>query len=284
MRTEDYLQSIRRELPHLVWQQHRLIDTGADFRVLFLDRRYVVRIAREAAYREVLSAEFEFTAFLRGKLDWETPQMFYLASDHSFGIYDFIPGEQLDASKHQPDLAKIARALGGFLKQLHQLEGHGIRGSAYLPQAIDGVSQDWNSGLSDYFSSSERAEIEEQLRWYDQVKRGGGLRSKLLHGDLHPENILWEEANQKLSIIDFSDRDVADPAYDFSELFELGVAFVNLVLETYSGVPFDYDLAKFYYQIRPLIRIGAYREILDKENRELKIVGEVERWRKRKLI
>ena len=57
----------------------------------------------------------------------------------------------------------------------------------------------------------------------------------LVHGDLSGEHILWNAAKQRVSVIDFSDRSIGDPALDFAELHAYGSEFIEHVLERYHG-------------------------------------------------
>lgn len=57
--------------------------------------------------------------------------------------------------------------------------------------------------------------------------------SVLVHNDLSDDHILLHKT--KVSIIDFSDRLIGDPARDFARLWMYGDSFVTQVYELYRG-------------------------------------------------
>ncbi len=61
------------------------------------------------------------------------------------------------------------------------------------------------------------------------------LPSVLLHGDVYSTHLLWNDELEELGIIDFSDMNRGDPAFDFAELFEYGDNFARHVYQYYAG-------------------------------------------------
>ena len=57
----------------------------------------------------------------------------------------------------------------------------------------------------------------------------------LVHGDLAGEHILWDADQRQVNIIDFSDRYIGDPAFDFAGLLANGRHFAQRVVDQYRG-------------------------------------------------
>lgn len=57
----------------------------------------------------------------------------------------------------------------------------------------------------------------------------------LLLGDVYSRHLPWNIAKNQPGIIDFSDMNLGDPAFDFAELYEYGSGFVRLVYQYYTG-------------------------------------------------
>jgi hypothetical protein len=49
------------------------------------------------------------------------------------------------------------------------------------------------------------------------------------------EHLLWDGRERRLGVIDFSDMNLSDVAFDFAELYEYGDDFVKGVYRRYSG-------------------------------------------------
>ena len=74
-------------------------------------------------------------------------------------------------------------------------------------------------------------------------------------------NILWNDKNDSISIIDFSDRFLGDPAHDFARFFEYGDDFVRQIYEVYAG-PKDSNLIErgrlFYKRLSIELMVDSF--------------------------
>jgi aminoglycoside phosphotransferase (APT) family kinase protein len=61
------------------------------------------------------------------------------------------------------------------------------------------------------------------------------LPKVFLHGDIYSTHLLWDSKDKKLGLIDFSDMNIGDPAFDFAELYEYGQEFIEQVYKLYKG-------------------------------------------------
>lgn len=244
---EFLLQCIGREFPELHWNNYRYIDEGWDHEVVILDEKVVFRFPNDAEYLELLQNEIPVLERLLPQLDIAMPQYQYIAPDGRFAGYPMVAGDTLrkDYFDRLPpsDRTSIAAQLAGFLSTLHMLLANGQDFSMVPASEMAEYQKDLHQQTQQYLPATLTPEDFAVVRNVVAETDGLLLRSLpkvFLHGDVYSRHLLWDKPAQKLGVIDFSDMNIGDPAFDFAELYEYGDEFVGQVYSQYAG-PKDDD-------------------------------------------
>lgn len=236
------LDRIRQSFPGLSWKEFKFIDVGWDHEVIQLDNRFIFRFPNSTEYLSLLRDEVELLAYLKDRIRAHTPLYSYVPDDFSFGGYAMLTGKELsleyftDLSEAQQD--KAAKDIADFLSNLHSLDTTNL-GQFNISSKPDfagygNIINEADEYLKPNLSDSEYKTIAKMLNDivpildYPQPAR-------LIHGDIAPKHLIWDNDKEAVSFIDFSDRAISDPAYDFAELYTYGESFVNEIYVLYQG-------------------------------------------------
>ena len=261
MQSKILLQKIKQEFPKLKWEDYELVTTGWDFDVVILDKKTVFRFPKEKDSVNDLKKEITLLKYLNSRLSVNIPNYCYVASDTTFAGYNYLDGKELTISRykeldlHQKEL--LRKKTADFLSSLHNtpiaiLKKYKTR-VGKPEKFLEWLIRDTEKYVFPKLNKKEIKYINEHF---------GALRNSLndkyspvlVHGDLTEGHILWDNKTKKLSVIDFSDHHIGDPAVDFSALLEFGEKFVDNVYNLYLG-PKDENLlyrARLNYKTLPL--------------------------------
>ncbi len=262
------LNRISKEFPELSWDNFKFLNHGWDHEVITLDDRYAFRFPNSSEYLEIFKNEPDLLKLIASNCVVEVPIYHFVASDGSFGGCTFIKGCELRAdllskvSKKQQE--SIVNQLADFLTTLHTIPKSKLKPYYLIPEKfqddmgklkcrVEKFLQDTLSDKDYNFALSILHEVE--------VVHSTNAPLVLVHDDLQGSNILWNDKNDSISIIDFSDRFLGDPAHDFARFFEYGDDFVRQVYEAYSG-PKDSNLIKrgslFYKRLSVELMVASF--------------------------
>jgi len=251
---------IRRAFPDLRWDTCTFIDAGWDHEVMQLDAAYIFRFPNSPEYLALLKDEIRLLAHITHSIKAPIPQYKYIAKDFSFAGYDMLPGttltvavfDSLPAAKR----AAVIHTIADFLSDLHSVDTSELSQFHVSSKEFGGYS-DVHSLAATYLrpqlSGDEYAAVSTMLADISSIQ-GCPQPTRLTHGDFAPKHLLWD--GDTLSVIDFSDRSISDPAIDFAELYTYGEDFVQQVYALYQGpdkTPHFLDRAKAYMKA-----IGIY--------------------------
>lgn len=256
------LKRIKKEFPGIEWENHTFLNHGWDHEVIILDKKIVFRFPNSSEYANSFKEEVKLLQFLVKKLSVNIPDYKYVAKDHSFAGYDIVPGIELSEKAftqlRQSEKSEIAKQLAGFLAALHSLPSKELAAFEIEPADIPSETKRMRRQAQQYLSGKltkvEYHRVVEILDKLDALPFDEMPRS-LIHNDLSPSHIFWDSGSQRLGVIDFSDRSLGDPAFDFTELLDYGDSFTQEVFSQYDG-PKDSDFlerSKLYWQ-----RVGVY--------------------------
>lgn len=233
--------------PELAGLSYQFNGEGWDHYVLILNNQLVFRFPDDAEYLTLLRDEIRLLQELKPLVAVSIPQYTYIAPDQSFAGYPIVQGETLTAdyfkSLDRTDQSSIAQQLAGLLSTLHTLvaKGHDL---SYVPwstiekdQAM--LKEQVEQYLTSVLSEEELSIVYHILKVTDDLLLQQ-LPKTFNHGDIYHSHLLWDQPLQQLGVIDFSDRVIGDPAFDFAELYEYGEEFVRAVYGNYTG-PKDKD-------------------------------------------
>lgn len=219
--TNVLLHKLETVFPDFQYSTYQHIKTGYDHDILIIDP-YVYRFPKTQFYINQLASEAILTAYLSKETSITLPIYDYIAKDASFARHKYIKGAEVTKDTfrrlNQVKLAEITSSLATFLTRLH-----------IIP----------NSKFDDFGF---------MVNQYD-TPLGKVPNFVPTHSDLDINNMIWDEG-QGLGIIDFGDRSLFDPAFDFGIFNMFGKTFINRVYEQYKG-PKDANFlhrAELYYQ------------------------------------
>ena len=219
--TEVLLDKLKQSFPNLKYDKFKHIKTGYDHDILIIGE-YVYRFPKTAYYVQQLKLEPNLMQYLSEKSNLIFPKYDYIAADFSFGRHRFIKGAEVtkqtfkNLSNYRFDL--ITTNIACFLSTLHTIP-------SFKYTAFGFVRNQYDTALG-------------KVPHYVPT-----------HSDLDLNNMIWDN-EYGLGIIDFGDRSLFDPAYDFCVFNIFGKKFMNQIYEKYEGVKDANFLkrANLYYQ------------------------------------
>ena len=237
-----FLRRIREEFPDLTWTSHRYLTHGWDHAVLILDEALVFRAPRAQPYRDALANEARLLRRLRPRIDVGIPDYVYESTDGSFAGYPLLAGRELDVATFgrlsDTERERIAEQLATFLTAVHETPTSVAREcgvSEQDPQKDhEDLVRDVETLVLPRLAPREIRIVVEFLAEL-AAEPQSMPPTCLVHGDLDGAHILWGAESRQVSIIDFSDRSIGDPALDFDGLMGYGRDFAGRVLERYRG-------------------------------------------------
>jgi len=259
MEAQKYLQKIKKEFPKLTWRNYQYINHGYDHVVIILDRKIIFRFPKSNEYIKILKDEIILLNYLKTKIKTNIPQYYLLAKDCSFAGYHLLPGKELTVNRFKKlksiKKINIANKLAIFLTELHTRKNISLK--KFKIKKEDGPKY-FKTLLEDakkyVFPNLTKPEQESFNMYFANLHKILFIKrpSVLIHNDLSDDHILLNKTN--LSIIDFSDRSIGDPARDFAWLWMYGDSFIKQVYEMYRGKKDKTFLSrsKIYLKIIPL--------------------------------
>lgn len=237
------LDRIRQTFPDITWGKFKFIDVGWDHEVIQLDDKFIFRFPNSIEYVSSLHDEVRLLAFLKDHIQAQIPSYSYVPEDSSFGGYAMLKGKELSldyfANLSQAHQHKVAKDIADFLTDLHSLdtaamEQFNIQSESDFAGYGDIVAEadkyiKPNLSDNDYQTVNKMLTAIIPLLEYPQPAR-------LIHGDIAPKHLIWNDVTERVGFIDFSDRIISDPAYDFAELYTYSESFVDKVYELYKGL------------------------------------------------
>ena len=249
---EQLLARIRQAFPDIAWSRFRYLDEGWDHEVIILDEAWVFRFPNDPAYSELLKGEIAVLGQLQPLISSvRIPAYTYVAPDESFAGYAYVQGSPLTpqylAALSASDRTSIIRKLAAFLSAMHRVELAAPEFQAVpLSDLAETQTEDKQLArqyLQPVLISDEYRHVEDILAEMDTLL-SDPVPAVFLHGDMYSAHLLWDNAEKELSIIDFSDMNRGDPAFDFAELYDYGPEFVEGLYAHYDGPKDDTFLGR----------------------------------------
>jgi len=264
---KQFEDQVRKEFPAIEWVSSELIESGWDHYILILDRRLVFRKPKDERYTEVFRNELKFMKYIKGFTSTVIPDYKYIASDGSFAGYPIITGKSLDCSvigsmtEEQKD--SVAKQIADFLTDIHKVPisakaEFDIRDSDYIGD-FNELERKAEEMLFSKLSPDEVSKIRSFFGEYRNMLQNVEYNT-FLHNDLGGEHILRDEIEGKIGVIDFSDREFGDPAFDFTGMIEFGTDFTEKVINYYTGKKdggFLYRAQMYFKRIPVMLMIDS---------------------------
>ena len=240
-----YLELIKDHFPDFSFHSARLIDSSFANVVVVLDDAWVFRFPRNKWRRAAFSRELWVLAHLRGQTALKLPDYSHVASQDRFGGYRMLKGTELSPSLFQtqdPSIQKSAVArFADFLGTLHGLTPQLAKGGVGLPrtEANSQYGVRYHQEQRKYLIHKlDRTLIEQLDVFFERYAQSERHPERVIHGDLTDNHLLFDPENGTLSIIDFGNVALGDPAQDFA------------LLSTFPGWVLPYALDRYRFQAK----------------------------------
>lgn len=233
--------------PQLDLQSIELLGEGIGSRALLVNGDLIFRFPKYQRVAEALNVEMALLPKLRQHVELSIPNFEYIgqqsANRFPFVGYRKIRGVTLEdglmTSFDGSVQRKLMRQLLEFARQVHAFpldtaKQCGVRTGdfkAFFADELERLRKDayrfLDQEVIDYVEQLHRAHLSDE--------RNFGYAPALLHADLGPEHIFYDDIRQALvGVIDFGNLVIGDPDYEFRFLYrDYGMAFAQEIPHHY---------------------------------------------------
>ncbi len=215
---------LQEQLPELSGQQVRPShSSGSSNWVFRVGDGHAVRLPRSDAYAAALLTEARWLPRLSPLLDTPVPAVKFLAAPSAlfprpWTLVTWLTGEtpdELDPARQ----TRLARSLGRFMRNLHDLDTFGLepgarrwgyRAGEPVNDTIDAWAQEAAQELSDLFDPEQVREAWRRLR----AVPAATAPPCWVHTDLAAENLLAAAGGQLVGVLDFGGLAIGDRSVD----------------------------------------------------------------------
>lgn len=272
MLKEEMIKLARHSFPDLKIKEIQFKNNGWDNDILIINKQIVFRFPKNNKLLVQINDEIKILQQLALKKPLlQVPRYSAVYEKNIFRAvtYSFLMGESLDESlltnlSSNPDNAML---IGDFLTKLHSInlsvfkgtKLHTIHKLSYWEMLYSSVK----NKVFPLLNRDQQNEINEVFVTF--LKRCSTLTYKkvLIHGDLSASNMVFDKNNNRISgVIDFTDAQIGDPAFDFAGLYwNFGPKFMKKVLSFYaSNESKDYIFKRVstFYGLQPVFHELLY--------------------------
>jgi aminoglycoside 2''-phosphotransferase len=254
----DIRSRIQALMPGLAIEHIEANQEGLVNEVFIVNRQYVFRFARTLQAVTILDLEMKILDLVRSQLMIEVPTPIQRRPDAI--VYPLLPGQPLTRPTlhhlDEPRRLAIAAQLGSFLSTLHTTPLSDL--DWQLPATLAPVTRDrWLDIRQRTQGKIYPLLLPHQRQWAENLFDSAlhdpdffDYQPALIHGDLAPYHILYDDQRQGISgIIDFGVAGLGDTALDLGSLLSTyGESFVAQMAQTYPNLEVLLPRARFYAQ------------------------------------
>lgn len=240
--TADLVRALlRQQHPDLADHDVTLLANGWDNVIFRLGPTLTARLPRREQAAQLVVHEATWLAGRAARLPIPIPEPVRTGrptADYPWhwNICPWMPGEPA-ADRPLADPRREAQRLGEFLAALHEEVPGGGPPNPYRGHPVAELRRRVQANLERLGAAIDTDPIRRRWETLADVAEWQGPPI-LLHGDLHPANILVEDGAIS-AVIDFGDITAADPACDFAVAWMLFDADARATLRAASGRPDD---------------------------------------------
>lgn len=210
------------QFPELSDLSLKFLDSGWDNENYRLGNDYVVRIPRRTVGASLLLNEIKWLPKLQEELPIAIPSPIRIGQPGpnypwNWSITTWFEGNT--ANIHSPANDQ-AEKLAEFLKILHRQDPTGAPENPSRGVLLKERARDVEARMSNLRPRTDLITKEVEDLWHEALLTTYPSESGLIHGDLHPRNIIVEEG-QILAVIDWGDITSGDAATDLACLWML---------------------------------------------------------------
>lgn len=246
MREKEMLAYVKRYFPHLVIKEVKANNSGWDNDLIIINNKLVFRFPKSEEVAAKVKTEGEILTAVRARNPLLLiPEYEYMDEDDRVkGVkYPVIEGNSL--SEYPANIITChfenARLLGDFLTKLHSIEVAQVNRtkltSLHSHSYWESFYKKVERQVFPFFKNKQQEQIahlfERFLESYEDIP----AKKVIIHGDLTTSNIIYNKQKGRISgIIDFTDAQIGDPAFDFAGIYwAYGPDFTKNVLSCYQS-------------------------------------------------
>src|SRR5262249_44872267 len=248
MTQAEVTKAIARCCPQWKIDSIRFLDEGDCFWAFVVNDGWVFRIGKQEAERPSLRREACLLPQLAKHLTLAIPSPQFASLDDNAELYyiayPLLPGPALTQERYLRldafSRTRCAEQVAGFLTEFHTLDvtlarACGVPVCDYAKQYTN-LRIQARAELYPLLAEPERRFIERVIDSYLESGAASAFHPALLHGDLSPDHVLFNEQEKTVSgIIDFGDMMIGDPAWDLVFIYEdYGLDFLSRLLTVYG--------------------------------------------------
>ena len=227
LNSEKIISQISQAFPDLTWSEVQLRDHGYDHFAVIFDDSLVFRLPKTEVEFGYFDDEIALLKLLHNRTSARTPEITHVSADRKIVGCWFFVGDELsaDAIKElgNEKRATVIRHIATFLSELHRVDPIELGDIPSSRRSKDGelawLSTGYRRYLCHRLTHIERKAIEEYFAEMESCM-SSTKACVLLHADLGLDHILLDKTDTTISVIDFSDWTLGDPAFDFCGLFD----------------------------------------------------------------
>ncbi|MFT8392160.1 MAG: aminoglycoside phosphotransferase family protein [Sporolactobacillus sp.] len=245
MLENEMLQLAKRHWPDIIFKTIQFNNDGWDNTVLIINNAIVFRFPKSKDLMRRIADEVVILKQLAlKKTILQLPRYTPIYEEKRLiGVtYPFMKGQSLNRKTppHFCERPENAQAIADFLTKCHSITRSSLKEAHLTTMHTLAYWQQLCASVRDeVFPLLAREQSAEMARIIYKFFQNYSLYSRpkvLIHGDLSASNILYDDDVQQLSgIIDFTDAQYGDPAFDFAGLYwQFGPEFTKNVLSFYT--------------------------------------------------
>jgi aminoglycoside 2''-phosphotransferase len=244
MKVNELIDIVKSTHPDIQINEVQTKMNGWDNDILILNNEVVFRFPKSKGVAEKVQDEVALVSQLLLKKPLvQIPRYESVYLDEEFrGVkYDYIDGESLsDYEVINYIKTQNAEILGDFLTKLHSIDLSKLKGTKKVPihtmEYWEDLFNSVEAFVFPYLKQSQKTEINNLFKSFFHNSIFTTSKKRLIHGDLTIANILFQKDKGLVNgIIDFTDAQVGDPAFDFAGLYwSFGPDFTTDVLSYYQ--------------------------------------------------
>lgn len=222
IKKELAIQLIHDQFPEFSKLDISFLSNGYDNANFQLSDSHLIRLPRRSVGAKLIVNEIEWLPKLQDQLPIKLPVPVKIGSSTTnypwlWTIVPFFRGTSvLGDSLKEPEIKRLT----AFLKKLHQIDSDHAPENPFRSVSLSKRSPDVNKRIEKLETNGFQIPDQIKQLWESAINESIDLKHCLIHGDLHPDNIIVN--NKKIeAIIDWGDITKGDPATDLASFWML---------------------------------------------------------------
>ena len=248
------IQTIKSSGLALKWKSAKYVPVGFDHDVIIINNTRIFRFPKNSYSKNLLQDEIALLKILSKKISVNIPDYDFIAKNFSYASYPIITGKGLtvktynNLTNNQKNI--LATQIANFLTELHSVPLTKIKNLNIRERFAEIELNQLHKRAKKYIYS--RLSLKETMIFDSFFSELSSIlkqtrKKVLVHGDFSGDHIIINKKNKLSGVIDFTDRAIHNPAFDFVFLWEFGLPFVQKVITHYGRDKNDFLLCSRVY-------------------------------------